>query len=159
MKVIFLDVDGVLNNWYTEETAPSGATFVEDYLVKNLAAIVRQTGAKVVLSSSWRYEWEDTEEKCSPDFIALRDKLASYGVELLDKTPLIGNGIDRNAEIKAWLAAHTDLEIEKYVAIDDEAILFKTDNSYLIKTAPSKGLTWVMANMVGASLNEEEKYV
>ena len=50
-KVIFLDVDGVMNS--NRSTEP---TIAED-MVKRLAHIVEKTEASIVLSSSWRYEY------------------------------------------------------------------------------------------------------
>ena len=50
-KVIFLDIDGVLNSNCSTEP-----TIAED-MVKRLAYIVDKTGAFIVLSSSWRYEY------------------------------------------------------------------------------------------------------
>ncbi len=50
MKVIFLDVDGVLNS------TPSGPDF-EPGLVVWLNRLVDLSGAGVVVSSSWRLEY------------------------------------------------------------------------------------------------------
>ena len=50
MKAIFLDVDGVLNNKHTRTTTFDGWYFVDDYLVKRLAQLVKQTGAKLFLA-------------------------------------------------------------------------------------------------------------
>ena len=52
MKVIFLDVDGVLNDDYTADRSPAGFIGIDDGMVANLERIVRKTGAKIVLSSS-----------------------------------------------------------------------------------------------------------
>jgi hypothetical protein len=56
MKVIFLDIDGVLNTTSTTEMFEE-YTFVEDEKVQLLKQLVTRTGAKIVLSSSWRYGW------------------------------------------------------------------------------------------------------
>lgn len=50
-KVIFLDIDGVLNS--NRSTEP----IIAEDMVKRLAHIARKTGASIVLSSSWRYEY------------------------------------------------------------------------------------------------------
>lgn len=54
IKVIFLDVDGVLNSDRTARRTQSGYTFVDNRQMKNLKHIINMTGAKVVLSSDWR---------------------------------------------------------------------------------------------------------
>ena len=44
MKVLFLDVDGVIN-------IPAG---MDPNLLENLRGVIETTGAKIVLSSDWR---------------------------------------------------------------------------------------------------------
>ena len=56
MKVIFLDIDGVLNCGTTTELTKTGDRFVENKFIERLKKIVDETGAKVVLSSDWRYD-------------------------------------------------------------------------------------------------------
>lgn len=52
MKIIFLDIDGVLNV-YPQGHDEYGAIF-HPHLVENLKLILDQTGAKIVVSSTWR---------------------------------------------------------------------------------------------------------
>jgi histidinol phosphatase-like enzyme len=52
IKVIFLDLDGVLNV-YCEDRDEFGCTFHSNF-VDNLKRIIEKTGAKIVISSSWR---------------------------------------------------------------------------------------------------------
>ncbi len=59
IKVIFLDVDGVLNSSKTTRRTIDGYTFVGSRQLKNLRQIIDTTGAKVVLSSDWRYGRDD----------------------------------------------------------------------------------------------------
>ena len=56
MKVIFLDVDGVLNCQKTEAKC-RGFIGVDSKKVKLLKKIVDATDAKIVLSSSWKIGW------------------------------------------------------------------------------------------------------
>jgi len=49
LKIIFLDVDGVLNIGTTQG-------HFEPNLLKNLKSIILQTNAKIVLSSTWKYK-------------------------------------------------------------------------------------------------------
>ena len=81
MKVIFLDIDGVLNNANTKDRTPDKFIGIEDIFVKRLVDIVRSTKTKVVLSSSWRTMWED-----EPDYIYMIEKLKSKGIELYGYT-------------------------------------------------------------------------
>ena len=55
MKVIFLDIDGVLNC----KSTPNPRKFpyiVDPKLLKRFKRLLQRTGAKVVLSSTWRYD-------------------------------------------------------------------------------------------------------
>ena len=54
MKVIFLDIDGVLNTNSDRE--------ISNDKLKLLSELVSKTGADVVLSSSWRYGWNQPEK-------------------------------------------------------------------------------------------------
>lgn len=150
MKIIFLDIDGVLNNEYTKAFAPSGALFVSDRLLKNLSKIVKVTGAEIVLSSSWRLDWVKGKE--TKDFLALQSKLKDFSIELFDKTPLIKNGANRGAEIEEWLKYHP--EVENYVILDDESNLFSS-NEHLILTNSYYGLTESITDQVISLLNEK----
>ena len=53
MKVLFLDIDGVLNGHeYDDEAASCN---IRRELVKILNRVITETGCKIVLSSAWRY--------------------------------------------------------------------------------------------------------
>jgi histidinol phosphatase-like enzyme len=61
MKVVFLDIDGVLN----EEKSRSrccGYKGIDDKKVGNLAKIVKQTNAEIVLISTWKDDWRKTDK-------------------------------------------------------------------------------------------------
>jgi hypothetical protein len=77
MKVIFLDIDGVLNCWATTERW-RGYIGIDPKLAQRFAELV--TGAKVVLSSTWR---------CDPDW--LKTMHANGVVGFIDRTPLLPN--------------------------------------------------------------------
>ena len=117
MKVIFLDIDGVLNNqsWlnsrligdvFSRNPGDDLRYFCPD-LVANLQRIVEATGAQVVLSSSWRYF------RTPQDIENLISQLG-FKVPILDYTPL---NHERWEAIDAWLKGHP--EVRAYVALDD----------------------------------------
>jgi len=55
MKVIFLDIDGVLNSKNTPN--PRKLPYIVDSrLLARFKRLLDRTGAKVVLSSTWRYD-------------------------------------------------------------------------------------------------------
>ena len=114
MKIIFLDVDGVLNNIHTMTRTVSGCCFVEKECLKMVRHIVLETGAKVVLSSDWRYDRDDP--KYNQDFLELKDIMEKYNIPIFDYTPII-NWELRGIEIAAWLGLHP--EVDSFVILDD----------------------------------------
>ena len=133
MKVIFLDVDGVLNNPRTKTRTRDGWRFVDDYLVERLAQIVRATQAKVILSSSWREGWDDNEIY----FQDLRRKLVSYSIPLQDRTGEWRK--TRAQEITEYLAQHP--EITNYVILDDVPDFSSIGYKNVVLTNDLLGLT------------------
>ena len=107
MKIIFLDIDGVLN--YEKSKSK-----VEEEKVKLLKEIVDRTGAELVLSSDWRHWWEKPDE----DFKLLIDKLNEFGLKLISKTKETAHGY-RGAEIHQWLGEWTGEAVERFVILDD----------------------------------------
>ena len=66
MKVIFLDIDGVLNEDTTPTRTQSCALFIDQEKLLRLKRIIDATQAKIVLSSTWRYDRDDP--KCNGVF-------------------------------------------------------------------------------------------
>ena len=76
-RVLFLDIDGVLNSNFGNNKRQ---TEISDEKIKLLAYLVRETNSEIILHSGWRF-WFDSELKplC---------KEASKLVELLEKRGL-----------------------------------------------------------------------
>ena len=113
MKVIFLDIDGVLGTNESYERLGGGdkVPFHRE-AVRNLNRLVEATGAKVVISSAWP---TDTAED-------LRDLFAEQGAccDIIGTTPVIADGNwFRWKEIMEWLR-ETDIQVESFVIIDDD---------------------------------------
>ena len=116
LKIIFLDVDGVLNCKTTKEKCMSFMG-VDDRLMKNLQQIVKKTKARIVLVSSWRLYWEKYY-KDDQDFMGtyLDKKFSKYGLYILDKTDPY-ELFERGEGIWDWLK---DKYVETFVIFDDE---------------------------------------
>ena len=92
---------------------------VHEEKVRRLAKIVKATGAKVVMSSSWRYTWWNIPyENLHKREKSLTDLLNKYGIEVIDATDMQGFW-RRDNEIKAWINEHRE-EIFSFVILDDE---------------------------------------
>ena len=133
-KVLFLDVDGVLNNGsWTSEMYENGVRVYEEHILEDralrlLRAIIVETGARIVVSSSWRHEKGAYDKLC--------EALLRHGMYPLDKTP--GPDTDRGRDIALWLEAHPDTEY--YAILDDEDDLGALAEHH-VRTDPDKGLT------------------
>ena len=132
MKILFLDVDGVLNR-----CGKSGQGLEEDKVVL-LQTIVNETDCEIVLSSTWRkteHQRERIETMC-------RQRLSK---ELLDATPVFDLKIGqlwaaspRWKEIQHWL--NRQVGIESFVIVDDDADMGPL-LPHLVKTESFTGLT------------------
>ena len=133
---IFLDVDGVLNNIFTNTRTRSGYIFVEDFLIKHLKHIIEVTDAKVVLSSTWRWGyWASGSDR--QDYLELIDKLASFNIKIFDITPAFSDN-DREQEIIWWLEHKSNGD--NFVILDD-VDYFVDLHDHFVKTDPELGLT------------------
>ena len=140
-KVIFLDIDGVLN---------SQNTFIDNheyrkFFLKNmngsvddeighimldidldkvfmLRDICNLTGAKVVVSSCWR------RLMVYPLF---EEKLTSLGIPIVGITPFISN--NRGDEIRKYLEEN---QVDDFIILDDDIFRdFNEFENYLVKTS------------------------
>ena len=115
MKVIFLDVDGVLNSIDSEDRFHSWIGL--DYSgIKLLKEIVDATGAEIVLVSTWKLSWDKNNKSRQDSLGSYLDKrLADEGLAIIDKT---GGHINyRGSGIVDWLSEHT---VESWIVLDDE---------------------------------------
>lgn len=128
MKIIFLDIDGVMNMY-----GSSSRTFMKDYgqhiephIVNRLNYICENVkDLRFVISSSWRSNMEDLEKQ-------LKEQGFKYWHLVIDKTckPLLVTDREpsynlkddylysfRGQQINEWLDRN---KVTKYLAIDDE---------------------------------------
>lgn len=137
MKVIMLDIDGVLNckssNWKRK--------WPLDWFKAILVNHIRiQTGAKIVLSSSWR---------SSPEGVKRIKK--KIGVKIYDKTPNLTETYNRGNEIQAWLDQHP--EVTKYAILDDDKDFLPEQMNSFFQTTFEEGLTEELAAKIIKYLN------
>lgn len=141
MKVIFLDIDGVLNCEQTfidihNEWKETGIRRIEidEVMVERLSRIVKATDAKIVMSSSWRGWWNSEGFKpTNPHSKEADDIFHKHDLEIYSITGRDKDGKRQN-EIDEWLSKHDD--IESFVIIDDETFdLMKFVGTVLIKTS------------------------
>lgn len=164
-KVIFLDIDGVLNtqDWHsrmTKETPKDEFGYAFDPVaVANLAWIIEETDAVIVISSSWKFF----------GVAKLREmwKVRNLPGTILDITPntvsdeMLQNanleefqlGVCRGNEIKEWLSKHKR-EVSNYVIIDDFDDLLPEQMSHAVITNTLIGITESDAEKAITILND-----
>lgn len=152
MKVVFLDVDGVLNTANTFERVyhsfkNSGKKELEIDLfrLQYLKQIIDETDSKIVLSSTWRRFFQKLDDKIIPrneKGKLFYEVLNNYGIEIYDILSYQSD-INREGLILDWLSKN---EVDSFVIIDDEPNLFYTLLDRLIKTSKVKD-NCVLANM------------
>lgn len=153
MKVLFLDVDGVLNNeCYFMYLAERGYGVPMEALdpdcLDRLKRIVDRTDCRIVLSSTWRI-W--------PESIAyLTEALFTFDIDIHSVTPVYTN-LPRRAEIRSWLVDHDDVEC--YAILDDDSDADTGDGSFFQtkwKTGLTVGIADTVINHFEASKNDYE---
>jgi len=132
-KIIFLDVDGVIN------IIPDRFLHFNENCLNNLQEIIDKTGAKIVVSSSWR---DKDTQRMKANFLehGFTEKLWS---EIIDITvrgytyTIKGSNLPivRGNEIKQWIDTklvypwHSDSSLQKQYEILKEDGSFKIMNS------------------------------
>ena len=137
MKIIFLDIDGVLNSdrYEASRVEDNDYNYIDLSRVRLLADIVTATDAKIVLSSSWRVDWDKSFHLCGNDGKYINECLAAYGIGVMDKTPFISFFTDRRKEILSWLSRHPG-EVESFVILDDINYGWEELNARVVITNP-----------------------
>lgn len=131
MKVIFLDFDGVLNSAkYLLDCGDYGIAIDPTRMVL-LRRIVDATGAKIVLSTSWREHWSKDLRGCNSTGVLINNIFSEYGLQVYDKTPELH--ARREVEIKSWLDRHP--EVKCFVVLDDRLLSADYLNGHFIKTS------------------------
>jgi hypothetical protein len=165
-KIIFLDIDGVLA---IPNCLKDGMWALSDEKQKLLGKILDQTGAKIVLSSSWRYvTLERTKEHMESEGFLFNDKLIGVTIRAhhyLEKGSKIHLSIPRGVEIKQWIDAHIHSDNGKnwerkkvgndftYIILDDDLDMLLEQKDHFLNTNSEIGLTDEIVESAVAILN------
>lgn len=117
MKVIFLDIDGVLNGHGFDRSAQS-CTIRPDCVVR-FNRLLRETGAKVVLSSAWRYMVTGGAMTVRGFEYMLRTHGVA-GCHIIGHTCTDEECAGRGKQIRRWVEESPYGPIDAYVVLDDE---------------------------------------
>lgn len=134
MKVVFLDIDGVLNS---TRTCVARGGYPHDLSDKHkprfdwmAVTLIRRAclaaGARVVISSTWRMQFHHQQ---LGDF---------FGLPTIDSTPVLGG--KRGLEIDDWLTRHPD--VEEYAIVDDDSDMLGKQLPHFVHTNGLEGYNW-----------------
>lgn len=142
MKVLFLDIDGVVNCKDTVQRH-RGFIGIDPLLAFYVGKIQLDTDCEVVLSSSWRYTQDgiDEVERCVVKCLDITTK--SHGLS------------SRGMEIKEWLDSHP--EVTRYAILDDNSDMLDEQLPNFFKTPWDTGITKEIAEAVTHHLNRDEE--
>lgn len=146
VKVIFLDIDGVLNNNQSDRViikAESGRHVVSPTRVKILNCLIRESGAKLVVTSTWRLgETIESMTQILHDIGVVDFKIIGITPNLPETYTLRGN------EILAWVKENVSLlgvkhyyEFKSYVILDDDSDMLYWQKNNFIHVDPEIGLS------------------
>lgn len=125
MKVVFVDVDGVLNSG---STLCKGIEFYPDFM-NNLKELVTSTNSKIVLSSSWRNfiakdpsgifkPKKSSKSGMSSNGEELLTQFSDYGLSVYDTISSVElSQCNRGKEILSWLQDNSN--VVDFVILDD----------------------------------------
>lgn len=134
LRVLFLDVDGVLNSneFFARAIAnnngqpiPMGARHLDPEAVRRVQQLVQKTRATVVLSSTWRYGWP---------IMTISQWL---GVRIYGATAVERFRGNRSTEIDGWLDRFRP---DRYAILDDDRDIYGHDDHF-VQTDVRVGLT------------------
>lgn len=129
MKIIFLDIDGVLNTDNTWERRhvefiSSGKIIcpIDEFRIKYLKEIIDKTESKVVLFSTWSGGFKKENDLIIPSrqntkAQGLYELFNKYGIEIYDKISKIETKIKNPEKLKLWLLNNN---VEEFIIIEDE---------------------------------------
>jgi hypothetical protein len=146
MRIIFLDIDGVLNSnrhytdFYLKHDRPARSSVtnpeeqIDERNMKLLNELAIRSEANIVISSTWRMGRKQAD---------LRNDLYKCGldksIKIIGVTPDYNLDRPRGEEIQEWMD-NTNKNIEAFVILDDSSDMAHLMN-YLVRTNLTVGLT------------------
>ena len=166
MKIIFLDIDGVLNsqiayeNGFCKYNDDYGQDFYPES-AKLLNKLIDETKAKIVISSTWRCNGLETmqnmwkDRNMSGEVISITPSLGFTYKKIIVDDKIVDLHLNRGIEINTWLSAYgfeitswdkqiqknyvNNSGIENFIIIDDDYDMLYQQKNHFIHVDPYEG--------------------
>lgn len=151
MKVIFLDIDGVLNSKQWNESHQKeieGGKLIDSTTVRLLAEIVQQTGSLIILHSGWRFWLDESLQAIRKESENLLNLLEENGLSIYAMTPDLTTeeirrtkefGRVKAKEILLWLEQNEN--VESWIVLEDLDLLNDRVRNRQVQTNSEYGMT------------------
>ena len=137
-RVLFLDVDGVLNYRALFKARFDGPRLCSK-AVARLRQVIARTGAQTVLSSTWRLDNAHMALMRAGGFPCPHEDWRTIQVPVRFENGLVVfEPPYRGREIAEWLSRHP--EVERYAIVDDDDDMLPEQLPYFVKTSFDDGL-------------------
>jgi len=152
MKIIFLDIDGVLNSersfigggHRSKDPQYEGMSYQEKFArctIDQVACdlvnrLLTEFDAQIVISSSHRHHFKEGPDKVKE----LQEYMTSLGIKgerVIGYTPELRG--PRGLEIHTWLDHHP--EVETYIILDDSVDMLEEQQPFFINTDSAVGVS------------------
>ena len=135
MKILFLDIDGVINSirsavafgGYPWDVKPESIKLFDPVAITLIRKLCDKTGCKIVLASVWRHSVGHEALKLAID------------LPMIDSTPIVHMGSSRGEEIAKWLEKNI---VKKYAIVDDDTNMLENQLPYFVKVDSKNGLSY-----------------
>ena len=166
-KIIFLDIDGVLNTERQHDRCvDEGVAYVDNFgyafdpiAVINLKKIIDDTGVDIVISSSWKFWGLSTMQKLWASrnlpgkIIDVTPNTVSDEMLLEIDLSYMELPAGKGSEIKEWLDIKGS-EVTHYAILDDVPDMLPEQESHFVQIDPRIGITKDDVNSVIAILTD-----
>ncbi|MBD5520021.1 MAG: hypothetical protein HDR03_02135 [Lachnospiraceae bacterium] len=150
-KVLFLDIDGVLNSNSDNDSHQreiNYGTLIDEEKIKLLAHLVKETNSKIILHSGWRMWFDSDLKPLRLEAKKLIELLEKEGLNIDGLTPDLTTEEIRQTkkfslvkadEILLWLKSHN--EVTEWVVLDDLDLHNAQIKQHQVKPDQTIGLT------------------
>jgi hypothetical protein len=152
-KVIFLDIDGVLCTTKAH-LAYSTQLLMRHYdpvSTRLLARLCRETGAELVLSSTWRISFD----LCHMNALLMNAGFDDVPWHQAWRTPKMYDE-SRGHEIEAWLDNHGKVTPPRYCILDDDSDMLAHQLPFFVQTDTHEGFGYKEYEKAGKILQEAQ---